>query len=175
MVVGAQKQLADRRPGISGQTRAITSAASITPGSTVTQGGFSFAWPDVPSGQADNVVAGGQAFTYSGSGASLAFLGLANNGTATGNGTIVYTDGTVQPYTISFPDWWSGSGDTVAALPYLNTRNGRQNRTVHLSMASVRLQPGKTISLVTLPDISKDAASGTNALHVFAVATTAEQ
>ncbi|MFC4114399.1 glycoside hydrolase family 3 C-terminal domain-containing protein [Nonomuraea zeae] len=144
-------------------------SAGVTPGGTVTHDGLSFIWPDVPSGQVDNVVAGGQAFTAAGTGARLGFLGLANNGTATGTGTIAYTDGTVQPYTISFPDWWSGGGDTVAALPYLNTRNGRQTRTVHLSMTSVRLQPGKTVRLVTLPDVGKEATSGTTAMHIFAV------
>ncbi|HUQ00007.1 MAG TPA: NEW3 domain-containing protein, partial [Aeromicrobium sp.] len=146
-------------------------AVGIAPGGAVTHGGLTFTWPDVPTGEPDNVVAGGQAFTYTGAGARLGFLGLAANGTATGGGTITYSDGTTQPFTISFRDWWSGGGDTVAAPPYLNTKNGKQTRTVYLSMASVPLQPGKTVRLVTLPDISKDASSGTNAMHVFAIAT----
>jgi beta-glucosidase len=38
-------------------------------------------------------------------------------------------------------------------------------------MATVNLQPGKQIKLVTLPNISQGVSSGTNAMHVFTVTT----
>lgn len=146
-------------------------AVGITPGGTVTHGGLSYTWPDAPAGKPDNAVAGGQAFQFSGSGTTLGFLGLANNGTASGSGLITYTDGTTQPYTITFPDWWSGGGDNVATLPYINTAGGRQNQTVHLYMSTVKLQPGKNVQLITLPNISQGVSNGKNAMHVFAVTT----
>ncbi|GAB3975915.1 glycoside hydrolase family 3 C-terminal domain-containing protein [Actinoallomurus acanthiterrae] len=143
----------------------------ITPGGKVDHGGFTFTWPDVPAGKADNVLSSGQAFDYSGSGANLAFLGTANNGTASGSGVITYTDGTTQAFSISFPDWWSSGGDTVATLPYINSKNsGRRDQTVHLYMSTVKLQAGKKVQFVTLPNVSQ-GGSGANALHVFALAT----
>jgi uncharacterized repeat protein (TIGR01451 family) len=154
--------------GLSLSAQALASAG-ITPGGTVAHGGLTFTWPDVPAGKADNVVAGGQAFEFSGSGGRLGFLGLANNDTASGSGLITYTDGTTQPFTITFPDWWAGGGDTVATFPYINTASGKQNQTVHLFMSTVTLQAGKQVRLVTLPNISQGVSSGTNAMHVFAV------
>jgi beta-glucosidase-like glycosyl hydrolase len=154
--------------GLSLSAQALA-AAGITPGGTVSHGGLSFTWPDVAAGKPDNVVTGGQAFEFSGSGAELGFLGLANNDTASGSGLITYTDGSTQPYTISFPDWWAGGGDTVATFPYINTATGKQNQTVHLFMATVKLQPDKKVQLVTLPNISQGVSSGTNAMHVFTV------
>ncbi|MCO5995360.1 glycoside hydrolase family 3 C-terminal domain-containing protein [Actinoallomurus rhizosphaericola] len=146
-------------------------AAGITPGGAVTHGGLTFTWPDVPAGTPDNVVAGGQTIKYSGKGTKLGFLGLGDYGTASGSGLITYTDGTTQPYAISFPDWWSGGGDTVADLPYINNQSGKQQQTVHLYMASVDLQAGKTVQYVTLPDVSQGATSGNVAMHVFAIAS----
>jgi beta-glucosidase len=156
--------------GLSLSAQALA-AAGITPGGQVTHGGLTFTWPDVAAGEPDNVVAGGQAFEFSGSGAELGFLGLANNDTASGSGLITYTDGSTQPFTITFPDWWAGGGDTVATFPYINTPGGQQNQTVHLFMSTVQLQAGKTVKLITLPNISQGVSSGTNAMHVFAVAT----
>ncbi|MEV5750456.1 glycoside hydrolase family 3 C-terminal domain-containing protein [Actinoallomurus sp. NPDC052308] len=143
----------------------------ITPGGKVAHGGFTFTWPDVPAGKPENVLAGGQAFDFSGAGSNLAFLGTANNGTASGSGLITYTDGTTQPFSIAFPDWWSSGGDTVATLPYINSKNsGKVNQTVHLYMSTVKLQAGKKVQFITLPNVST-GGSGANAMHVFAVAT----
>jgi beta-glucosidase len=38
-------------------------------------------------------------------------------------------------------------------------------------MATVKLQAGKTIKMITLPNISQGVSSGTNAMHIFAVTT----
>jgi beta-glucosidase len=146
-------------------------AAGITPGGTVTHGGLTFTWPDVTAGKPDNVVAGGQTIRYSAKGTKLGFLGLADYGNASGSGTITYTDGTTQPYIISFPDWWAGGGDTVADLSYINNPSGKEQQTVHLYMATVNLQAGKTVQYVTLPEISHGVTSGNTAMHVFSVAS----
>ena len=55
---------------------------------TVTAGGLTFTWPDVPSAQPDNTMAEGQTIAASGSGASLGFLAVANNSAESGTGLI---------------------------------------------------------------------------------------
>ena len=58
----------------------------------------------------------GQAMPVSGSG----HAGLprrANNGTGSGTGTIVYTDGTTQSFSLAFADWWSGSAMRAPRSP----------------------------------------------------------
>jgi len=149
-------------------------AAGITPGSTITHDGLTFTWPSASSGTADNVVAGGQTFGLSGSGATLGFLGLGDYGTASGTGSITYTDGTTQPFTIGFADWWSNTavagGDIVASFAYINSPTGKLNQKVSLYYAAVPLQAGKTVRYVTLPDVSQGVASGETAMHIFAAA-----
>lgn len=149
--------------------------AGITPGGQVTSAGVTFTWPDVPPGQADNVVASGQVITVSGSGSTLGFLGTANNGVATGTGTITYTDGSLQPFTIGYQNWITAtpvSGDTlVATTSYFNRTTSGAARTPSLFAATVPLQPGKTVAAVALPDVSGSAVStSTVSLHIFAVA-----
>jgi beta-glucosidase len=149
-------------------------AAGLSKGATVNHDGLTFTWPNVDPGQPDNVVAGGQTFALSGAGTKLGLLGAGDYGTASGTGTITYTDGSTQTFTLSFADWWSGTAqpgtDFVATLPYINTQTGRQNQTVHVSYASVPLQAGKTVRYVTLPNVSDGAHQGQTAMHVFAVA-----
>ncbi|HEY0807566.1 MAG TPA: glycoside hydrolase family 3 C-terminal domain-containing protein, partial [Pseudonocardiaceae bacterium] len=146
-------------------------AAGFTAGQTHSVNGINFTW--VNPNQTDNIVTGGQAVPVSGAGANLGFLGASNNGTGSGLGTIVYTDGTTQSYALGFADWWSGSatpGTSIAAtLPYINTGAGRQNQTVHLYFASVPLQGGKTVRDVVLPTVTTNGqVAGVTALHVFA-------
>jgi len=149
-------------------------AVGLTPGAAITHDGLNFTWPNAAPGTADNVVAGGQTFAMTGSGATLGFLGTGDYGTASGGGTIIYTDGTTQPFTLSFADWWANSaapgGDILASVPYINTPTGRQNQRVSVYYAGVALQPGKTIRYVTLPDISQGVSTGTTAMHIFAAA-----
>jgi len=142
-------------------------AAGITPGSAVTADGVTFTWPDVAAGQPDNAPASGQSFALSGSGSTLGFLGSAANGTQTGTGTIFYTDGSTQSFTLSFANWTT---DTPASGSVLVTTTAYENRTnsghvysPSLFAASVPLQPGKTVAAVQLPD-------NTN-IHIFAVST----
>jgi beta-glucosidase len=147
--------------------------AGLTPGGTFAHDGVTFTWPDVAAGTADNIVASGQTVPLSGSGDVLAFLGSAAYGTASGSGTIVYTDGTTQTYSLGLADWWAGSAlagtDIAATLPYINNSGGQQTQTVHLYYAAVPIQSGKTVQAVVLPDVSADASANTVAMHVFAM------
>ena len=81
----------------------------LTPGATVNHDGLTFIWPNVAPGVPDNVVAGGQTIEVSGSGKTLGLLGTGDYGTATGTGTISYTDGSTQSFTLSFSDWYANS------------------------------------------------------------------
>jgi beta-glucosidase len=150
-------------------------ALGYTPGASVSHDGLTFTWPSAAAGTTDNVVAGGQAFGFTGSGSTLGFLGTGDFGATSGSGTIVYSDGSAQPFSIALADWWSGSasagGDIAATLPYINNPGGQQNQTVHLYYASVPLQAGKTISDLILPNVSQGVTQGAPAMHIFAVAT----
>lgn len=78
------------------------SAAGAAPGATIKAGGLCFTWPTAAAGSNDNAVANGQIITVSGSG-TLGLLISGSQGTATGTGTITYSDGTTQSYTPSPP------------------------------------------------------------------------
>ena len=148
--------------------------AGITPGGTIIHDGLSFTWPNATPGTADNMVAAGQTITLSGSGATLGLLGTGDYGTASGTGTIVYTDGTTQSFSLTFSDWWANQGppggDILTTVPYINTPGGQQNQHVSIYYAGVPLQPGKTVQYVTLPNVSSGVTSGTTAMHIFAAA-----
>ncbi|WP_225850388.1 glycoside hydrolase family 3 C-terminal domain-containing protein [Streptomyces sp. HPF1205] len=149
-------------------------AQGITSGGTVDHDGLTFTWPTTGTGKPDNIVAGGQTVPFTGTGSKLGFLGTADYGNASGTGTITYTDGTTQDFTLSFNDWWSNSAatgsDILATCDYLNNANGQSNQHVSVYGATVPLQAGKTIAYLTLPDIGPDATSGQVAMHIFAVA-----
>jgi Domain of unknown function (DUF5127)/Domain of unknown function (DUF4965)/Domain of unknown function (DUF1793)/Domain of unknown function (DUF4964) len=135
----------------------------ITPGSQVTSGGVTFTWPNVAAGQPDNVVASGQTLAMSGAGSTLGFLGAADNGVASGTGTIAYADGSTQSFTIGFQNWIESSptGDDtlVATTSYFNRTTSGPARTPSLFAASVPLQAGLTVAYVTLPDVSGTTVS----------------
>ena len=149
-------------------------AVGATPGATINFGGASFTWPNEAAGATDNLVADGSAFKLSGSGSTLSFLLTASYGPASGTGQIVYTDGTTSSFTISAPDWHGGcttppSATTVLQMPYRNRATGQNQLSVCVFAATTSVVQGKTVSMVVMPDISGTPASGTPALHVFAV------
>jgi hypothetical protein len=158
--------------GSSFSAQALATDGAI-PGATVTVGGVPFTWPNVASGDNDNVVASGQSFDLSGSGGVLSFLLTAGYGPASGTGQVVYSDGTTQPFTLNSPDWHGGcsqSGAGVALyMPYRNRASGQNPLPVCVYDASVALQAGKAVSRVVLPDVSSGVASGSPSLHIFAV------
>jgi beta-glucosidase len=154
----------------SGYSYSAQSLASveITPGSTVSSGGFSFSWPDVPAGQPDVVTTNGQVIDLSGSGYELAFLGAANSATVSGQVTVGYTDGTTATGTITFSDWYADaavSGDSLVATVGWNEPAGSTldpNHQVSLYSSTIQLNPNKTVAWVQL--------TSNPAIHVFATA-----
>ena len=151
-------------------------ADGITPGASVNAGGLTFTWPDVASAQPDNTMAQGQTIAISGSGSELGFLAAANNSAESGTGTIYYTDGTTQTFTLDVGNFWYASGQNgnpantqVASVNYANYPTGSSGHTVYLFEQNVALQAGQTVEAVTLPSLG--SVAGYNpALHVFAMA-----
>lgn len=160
------------RGGLSYSAQALA-GAGLTPGATITHDGASFTWPNVAPGTPDNVTARGQTIALSGYGATLGFLGTSDHGSASGTGTIVYTDGTTQSFTLSFADWWASKaapgGDIVATVPYINTATGQRQQSASVYYASVPLQQGKAVQYVTLPDMGQAPTQGKVAMHIFAI------
>ncbi len=160
-------------PGGASFSAQALAAAGFSPGATVRQDGMTFTWPNVPIGTNDNVVASGQTVPVPGSGTTLGVFGAAANGTTSGAGQVVYTDGSTQSFSLSFANWWSSSAapgsDIAATLPYINNGGGRVNQKVHIYFASVPLQPGRTVQAVVLPNVSAGATAFTPAMHIFAI------
>jgi beta-glucosidase len=146
---------------------------SLTPGANVTIGGTTFTWPNVPAGQLDNTVTGGQTVDISGSGSDIGFLASSQNGTASGTATINYSDGSSQSFNLNVADWYANSpavGDQIATTT--SSWNYQSNsigpHPVSVYFASLPLENGKTVSSVTLPILSN--ATGNVAMHIFAMA-----
>jgi hypothetical protein len=151
-------------------------ADNLTPGASVTAGGLSFTWPNEPSAQPDNTMAEGQTIAVSGSGGTLGFLAAANNSAESGTGTIYYTDGSTQTFTLSVGNFWYAAGQSgnpsntqVAGVNYANYPTGSSGHEVYVFEQSVSLQSGKTVEAVTLPSLG-DVAGYNPALHIFAIA-----
>jgi len=149
-------------------------AAGLSPGGAFNHDGATITWPNVVSGQPDNIVASGQTVPLSGSGNTLAVLGSSAYGASSGTGTIVYTDGSTQSFSLAFADWWSASAvsgtDIAATMSYINTGGGKSTQTVHMYYAAVPIQSGKMVQAVVLPNVSANAAQGVTAMHIFAMA-----
>jgi hypothetical protein len=159
--------------GLSFSAQALAADGFVS-GQPVTVSGVTFTWPGV--NVPDNIVNSGQAFPVGGSGNTLGFLGASNNGTGSGTGTIVYTDGTTQTFALGFADWWAGSaisGTSIAATtPYIDTgaNSAQQTQTVHVYYEGVAIDPSKTVAYLVLPHVTDNGqAGGITALHVFAI------
>jgi hypothetical protein len=164
--------------GYSFSAQALT-AAGLAPGASVPVTGAAgdsgtVTWPSAASGQLDNVVAEGQTINVSGSGSSLVFVGAANNGTASGTGTLHYGDGSTQTFTLTLADWYAdapASGNQLIATtadwnaPAGSTLGDHQ---VSVYSDAVPLTAGKTIQSVTLPEISHGIGDSLNGMHLFA-------
>jgi beta-glucosidase len=159
--------------GASFSAQALASVG-VTPGASLSYDGINFTWPDVAAGEPDNVVGSGQTIALSGQGTELGFLDSSTYGVSSGTGTIFYTDGSTQAYSLSVDDWYRAApagSNAVIVVPYRNTPGNVQDHTVtNVFEQSVPLQPGKTVAAVTLPDVSSAAAAGVVTLHVFAIA-----
>ena len=158
----------------SAQALAAGTPTPLTAGGQGTIGGTTFTWPTAV-GTPDDVIADGQTIDLSGSGTDLGFLGAGAFGAASGTGTITYTDGSTQSYSLAMADWYNNapvSGDEVAdTTTSWNFSSSTQTaHPVSIYFASVPLEAGKTVASVTLPTVSASAGDEINALHVFAMA-----
>ena len=150
--------------------------AGISPGAQIQAGGLAFVWPNSPPGGLDDVEALGQtiAITPATGGTTLGFIGMATAGPSGGTGTITYTDGSTQSFTLAFSDWALGDHATgtpiqgnsvVASVPYRNQQDGTTNETtVFLFYTGVALDPSKHVASVNLPG----SVNG-GPLHIFAI------
>ncbi len=157
----------------SAEALAAGTPTPLTAGGQATIGGVPFTWPSVVGGP-DNVIADGQIIDMSGSGNELGFLGSAGFGAATGSGTITYTDGSTQSYSISMADWYNDapvSGDQIATTTTTwNFSSSTQTpHPVSVYFASVPLDPNKTVASVTLPTVGSGVGNGINAMHIFSI------
>jgi beta-glucosidase len=158
----------------SAQALAAGTPAPLTPGGQATFGGTTFTWPSAV-GAPDNVIADGQIIDLSGSGTDLGFLGASAFGAASGTGTITYTDGSTQTFSLAMSDWYNNApvaGDQIATTTtsWNYTSSTQVTHPVSIYFASVPLQAGKTVASVTLPTVSASAGNGINAMHIFAMA-----
>ena len=140
-------------------------AAGLSPGATVNAGGITYTMPNLPAGQADAVTTTGQAIAFTGSGTTLGFLGMAANGEKSDTGSVIYSDGSSQTFTLTFPDWFTNNvngvpGDQLVGSATLNGQ-GFQGHTVGFYAADVPLEAGKTIADIVLPTDSN--------MHIFAI------
>ncbi|MGR6972468.1 LamG-like jellyroll fold domain-containing protein [Streptomyces cynarae] len=194
----------------SGNSLSATDLANAgwTSGGKVTVDGATLTLPSFGSGQKDNLLAGNQTITYSGSGNALVFVGTSTGsgmsnpgsiagdstapyvpagtsitgsycfsgttlvGACPGTGTITYTDGTSTTYDLTVPDWTAGVNPIAAVvLPHKNAAAGQATASRRLYAFSVPIDPTKTISSVTLPDISTGTGPHEQALHIFSMGT----
>jgi hypothetical protein len=157
----------------SAQALAAGTPTPLTSGAQTTIGGTTFTWP--AAGGNDNIIVDGQIIDLSGSGSDLGFLGASAFGSATGTGTITYTDGTTQSFGLGLADWYNNSAvagsqiaSTTTAWNYSSTT--QTPHPVSIYFASVPLTAGKTVASVTLPTVGSGAGDNENAMHIFAMA-----
>lgn len=147
-------------------------ALGVSPGSQIRYGGLTFTWPDVPAGQADNVLANGQVIDLSGSGSSLGLL-LTSVYPTQSTGTIVYTDGTSQQFTVNLPNWDAPRpGDAVVFTTAYRNRpdNTQDTDKVSVFFVGVPLAAGKAVKQVILPAVGDTVGVGVPSLHVWSAA-----
>jgi len=166
--------------GNSYSEQALT-AAGLSPGATVTVGATTLQWPDVPAGTPDSVLADGQTVSLAGSPADtqLTVLGASSGENESGTGAIEYSNATVQPYTLTLDNWFnppsSSTSTAIATTPYINDSTGsgeqgvvgQRDHAAYVFAVSIALQPGQTVSSVTLPTVA--TLPGVYPMHVFAL------
>ena len=158
----------------SAQALAAGTPTPLTPGGQATFGGTTFTWPSAV-GAPNNVIADGQTIDLSGSGTDLGFLGSGAFGAASGTGTITYTDGSTQQFSLAMADWYNNApvaGDQIATTTtsWNFSSSTQVPHPVSIYFASVPLQAGKTVASVTLPTVSATVGNGITAMHIFAMA-----
>jgi hypothetical protein len=155
----------------------------LTPGATFSYKGFAFQWPDVAAGNPDNVMADGQTINLHGQGSTLGLLVTGTSSPPAAKGTITYSDGTAQPFTLTVPNWRTATlpptADPAITATYYNEAGlrgvpGQVNGTAYIYLVTLPLNPAKTVASVTLPVVPGDAVGDTGesapTANVFAMA-----
>ena len=153
--------------------------AGLTQGADVVAAGVDFGpWHPQAFDTTDSVIASGQTISVSGAGTKVGFLGFSTTHGVNESGTLNFTDGSSQPFTLTLSDWTDtspASGDVlVAKATYANQHTSTYNgstATVSGSFSvwaySIALPSGKTLASVTLPNL---AASSATSQHLFGIA-----
>ncbi|MFD1051015.1 glycoside hydrolase family 92 protein, partial [Kibdelosporangium lantanae] len=122
----------------------------VVPGAPVRTHGVTFTWPTASPGTPDNALAAGQLVGVYGSSSTLGFLLTSTNPTS-GKGTVNYTDGSSQEYTIGSTNWADGLQPGVfpaITAPYRNGPGGQDTRPVWIFYAGVDIDPHRTVRSV---------------------------
>ncbi|MEU6347540.1 hypothetical protein ABZ883_42250 [Streptomyces sp. NPDC046977] len=151
------------------------------PGSTITHAGVTLTWPSTAGvidstsgktyGEVDNTLAAGQKVAVDGTRGTWLFLLVAGaNGTASGAAAVTYSDGAVQQFTLTGPDW-TKTGSTVAFTSAYSNKPGNQRnqQAAYVHLVGVALLSGKTPVSMTLPNITAQPVQNKPALHVYAM------
>ena len=154
-------------------------AAGLTPGASFTHDGITFTWPNVASGQPDNVVCNGQTILLPGTGSTLGLVGAASPSDETGTVTVYYSDGSTSSSTITLDNYFDApdtGNDIIAQNSYVNDSNSATNggspqraHAVWLFYTSVPVTAGKTVTAVTLPTGGGEQNGRIAGSHVFAL------
>lgn len=128
-------------------------AKGVTPGSTVSDAGWDFEWPDEPAGQVNAVSTPGTQIPITGTPGQVALLFSSKSGSYTF--TFHYADGSTSTQTVSLPGWVNASAtaDTtlVEQFAYRNRPTG-QDATYHPDLFLLVLQPlPKALTSLALP------------------------
>jgi predicted alpha-1,2-mannosidase len=150
-------------------------AGGATPGGTINAGGIAYTWPNIASGQLDNVAVSGQTITYTPAvKTTLALLGSATNAGsagATGTLTVTYADKSTQKITVVFTDWTRGGGSLqvvagnmiAVTSSYRNAGVNKDSGTpAYVFAFSAALTSTQPVTSVTLPS---DSSGGQ--IHIF--------
>ena len=156
-------------------------AAGFAAGQNVTVNGVTFTWPQPSVGFPDNTMPEGQQVTVNAAAGTqtLAFLGSATNGGASGVVTLNYSDGSTSKYWLGFSDWTLGGGGgspqfgnqvaaTTAYRDCAGCSGGKDSTKTYVFYAAVPVNPSKTLTSVTLPNGTLGGVQ-----HIFSVGTSA--
>lgn len=145
-------------------------ADALAPGRPLLHDGVAITWPDVAPGEADNVVADGQAVAVSGTGSVLGVVGASAYGSTTGTFTVGYADGSTSTATVTFADWIDTSAATGSDI-LATTAGWNPGGTIPVSLfyAAIPLNSGEPVVSVTLPAVASGVGKDIPAMHVFSL------
>jgi alpha-L-fucosidase len=130
--------------------------------------GVLFLFPSSAAGAKNNVVALGQRVELpKGRCLSAVFLTAGSHGSASGNATVQYADGSTTTAGLSGSDWYAAGGSLSA--PYRYKPDGtKDDHRVGIGASVVWLDPRREAVAITLP-VTNPAQENKTSLHVFAL------